>query len=716
MTLLALGLVTLVAGVLVVSLTRGLTFYYDEWAFVVGRQDNDFATLLRPHNEHIVLLPLLVFKGLFYATGLSHYWPYLGLLIGLHLLCGLLLFMVVRRHAGDVWALVAAIVLLFLGPAWEVILWPFEISFLLPVAAGLGALLLVERGDLRGDLGASGLLVLAFASGSIGVSVAAGVAVLLLFDERRWARLVRVLALPSALYALWLLRWGDEIQVRGKVSAVHPLDNVPDLPEFIADAVGSNLSAIVSLDDSLGWVLAALLGVSLLVAVARDPGGSAWALAGLVMLLVYWGLTGMFRPNSIPPESRYLYAGTVFLLLLLAGLLRNVRPRGPGTLAVTAAAVALAALNVGELQEGADEIRPYSEYLAPALGAMELARDRVDPAFTPAPVVAPDVVAAGYFSAVDRFGSPAAPVTSIATRAEPVRRAGDAVLQHALRLSFERVAMPGSPGPLPAATSTDARVRTRGRCLHVDTGASGSVELRLGRPGVFLRASGPATVRLRRFAADYGPDDQTAGAPAFEHSTGAVFGLSLKRAFVLRLPAEAGVALPIPKDRLSLPWFVRVAGAESFTACGLPEGYAADRDRYLGALRSGQAWLDRSAASIVLPGLRIPVAPGAASGAVDEVLAYGRVLIAKGWAAADGRRRPADWLFLFAADGRLIASGPPSLERPDLASRYGEWTRRSGFQLNASSERAGELARSALTVVAVDGGRGSVLPGSGVEP
>ena len=714
MTLLALGLVTLVAGVLVVSLTRGLTFYYDEWAFVVGRQDNDFATLLRPHNEHIVLLPLLVFKGLFYATGLSHYWPYLGLLIGLHLLCGLLLFMVVRRHAGDVWALVAAIVLLFLGPAWEVILWPFEISFLLPVAAGLGALLLVERGDLRGDLGASGLLVLAFASGSIGVSVAAGVAVLLLFDERRWARLVRVLALPSALYALWLLRWGDEIQVRGKVSAVHPLDNVRDLPEFIADVAGSNLSAIVSLDDSLGWVLAALLGVSLLVAVARDPGGSAWALAGLVMLLVYWGLTRMFRPNSTPLRAATYMPGRCSCCCSSQGSWRRPSP-GPRDARGDRRGGRACRAQRRRAQEGADEIRPYSEYLAPALGAMELARDRVDPA-SPPRRWSPRT---WWPRAISRRSTVSAPPPHLSPPSPRARsRSGGWVTP----CCSTRSASASSGWRCPAAPDPCRRPRARTLGPHTRTMPSRGYrcerigQLRLGRPGVFLRASGPATVRLRRFAADYGPDDQTAGAPAFEHSTGAAFGLSLKRAFVLRLPAEAGVALPIPKDRLSLPWFVRVAGAESFTACGLPEGYAADRDRYLGALRSGQAWLDRSAASIVLPGLRIPVAPGAASGAVDEVLAYGRVLIAKGWAAADGRRRPADWLFLFAADGRLIASGPPSLERPDLASRYGEWTRRSGFQLNASSERAGELARSALTVVAVDGGRGSVLPGSGVEP
>ena len=75
--------------------------------------------------------------------------------------------------------------------------------------------------------------------------------------------------------------------MREKVSDVHPLDNLSSLPEFVANAVGANLAAIFSLDDSLGWVLAAVLAVAVVVAVARDPRGSAWILAALAMVLVH---------------------------------------------------------------------------------------------------------------------------------------------------------------------------------------------------------------------------------------------------------------------------------------------------------------------------------------------------------------------------------------------------------------------------------------------
>ena len=322
------------------------------------------------------------------------------------------------------------------------------------------------------------------------------------------------------------------------------------------------------------------------------------------------------------------------------------------------------------------------------------------------------MVAGRYLSAVDRFGSPAAPAASIPGRDEPIRRASDAVLQHALRLTFEKVPAPRDFGSAPVVTSGDSEVSRRGRCLDVSAGASGSVELQLSTPGVVLRSAGPdATVRLRRFASDYGPDDEAAGAAAFHDAAVTAFGVSLKRPYLLRLPADDWVALRIPEDQVEPPWFMRVAGAESITACGLPDGFGRERDRHLAAFRTSEARLDPAAAALVLPGLRIPIVPDAVPGAVDEVLAYGQVLIVKGWAAASGHRRPTDWVFVFSRDGKLLRSGPPALERPDLAARYGEWTRRAGFQMNSNPPRAGELAQfQALTVVAVDGGRASVLP------
>ena len=80
---------------------RGLTFFYDEWAWVMRRRGWSTGVFLEPHNEHLSLLPVTVFKLLFVTVGLSHYGVYrvVGLLF--HLTCVTLVFLLVRRRVGD---------------------------------------------------------------------------------------------------------------------------------------------------------------------------------------------------------------------------------------------------------------------------------------------------------------------------------------------------------------------------------------------------------------------------------------------------------------------------------------------------------------------------------------------------------------------------------------------------------------------------------------
>ena len=105
------------------------TFWYDEWAFLLGRRGSDLATFLEPHNGHLSLLPIAVYKLLLGAAGMDHYWPFRLTVVVLHLICALLLFVYAERRVGGWLALGAAALLLFLGPAWEVIVWPFQIAW-----------------------------------------------------------------------------------------------------------------------------------------------------------------------------------------------------------------------------------------------------------------------------------------------------------------------------------------------------------------------------------------------------------------------------------------------------------------------------------------------------------------------------------------------------------------------------------------------------------
>src|SRR3954447_7983470 len=159
------GLLLLTAAV-VLYLGRATTFYFDEWNFVLERRAWNLDALLKPHNEHLSLVPVLIYKALFSTLGIDAYAPYRAAGVVVHLIVLVLLFVYARRRVGDVLALGVTVVLAVFGPAWPDVMWPFQMGFLGSLAAALGALLCLDRGDRRGEIGASVLLALALAASS----------------------------------------------------------------------------------------------------------------------------------------------------------------------------------------------------------------------------------------------------------------------------------------------------------------------------------------------------------------------------------------------------------------------------------------------------------------------------------------------------------------------------------------------------------------------
>ncbi len=567
-TLAALLLSAVAAARSVAISGRDLNFFRDEWNFIVQRQANDLDAFLQPHNEHIALVPVLVYKAFFHLFGLEHYWPYQTLVLALHLLCALMLFLVARKRVGAELALVPAVLLLFLGPGFEVILWPFEISFLIPLAAGLGVLLAIDEDTPRHDLLAGALLALALASGSLGIPVAAGATVFLLFDDHRWRRLARIVAWPAAVYALWFVGYHGR--------AVDPLDNLRSAPRFVFDSVGANLASVFSLDESLGWALALALGLVILARFVLAPAHSRWLLAIVVMMICHWGLTGLFRPYSFPPPSRYLYPGTVFLCLVAIELGRGVRLRWPALILVYGVTLLAVVSNITELESGADRLRRYSDFVGSGAGALELASQDVAPDFRPEPLLAPAIVASEYLSAVRQFGSPALSPEKIGGRSEEVKRASDAVLERAFALHLEPARLPIRTGPVPVLVNVVGGMPTRraGCAAFEARGGTGSAELPLPRAGVGVRAGpgAPVRIRLRRFAGGYGPDDEAPGVfPELAALT--VFGVGMLPPAVLDLPAGGVGRLRVPSADASGRWHVRIATAGSVVVCSLPDGH-----------------------------------------------------------------------------------------------------------------------------------------------
>jgi hypothetical protein len=468
---------------------------------VILRDGWSADALLGPHNEHPYLGPIVVYKLLLAVFGMDSTLPFR--LVNLALLIGVawLVMVFVRSRLGPWPALIAAALLLFLGPAWEDLLWPAGISFLGSMAAGLGALALLDRERTR-EAWVCALLVVSLCFSSLGLVFAAGVAVDVALRGRGGAaraRLARawVPAVPVVLYAVWFLAYGHEAQ--GNAS----LDNLLGIPLYAwtaAAAVLASLLGLVQVDPtaagavvSFDWgkplLVAGLVGAGILI--ARDPrviSQRLWVLAATAA--VFWASAGLNQvPGREPGASRYQLIGAVLVILIAAELLRG-RRLGRGGLWVAAALAALAVVsNIGALRNGERFLREQSDTARAELTALELAREAVDPGFvlssevTETPYLAP-IVAGPYFEAVDRDGSPVDSPGDLLEASEENRGRADRLLASALGVSLE-----------PATGSGEG-------CERLDP----SGELAVPPEGSLIEPiEGPTTVLLRRFAEDTYP-------------------------------------------------------------------------------------------------------------------------------------------------------------------------------------------------------------------
>ena len=176
------------SGVLLLVLLSHLTFFGDDWVPLLYRRGFNLDILLRPHAEHILLAPTLIYKGIQATIGMESLVPYAVISTASFLASAVLLFLYLRRRAGDWLALAGVLPVLFMGTAWEVLLWPFEVSFTASMAAGIGALLALERRERRGDALACALLVVALAFSELALSFALGAAVWMILARRKPAR------------------------------------------------------------------------------------------------------------------------------------------------------------------------------------------------------------------------------------------------------------------------------------------------------------------------------------------------------------------------------------------------------------------------------------------------------------------------------------------------------------------------------------------------
>jgi hypothetical protein len=534
----ALAGILFASATLLLYLGRHFTFIQDTWAFLLDRPGINADAFFKPHNEHIVVIPVAIEKLLIAVFGMTSALPERIVLTAMLLATGALVFVYVRRRLGPWPAVIATALLLFLGPSWSVLLWPFEIVIVGSVLTGVAMLLLLEREDRLGDAMACLMLTLSVLCSSLGAAFIAAAAVDLWQRrrERGWSR-AWVTIVPLLLYAAWYAGWGHE--------AEHhlTLNNVLHSPVYLLEGFASSLDSLLGLStidvNDVGrpeWGRPLLLAAIALAVYGqvRRPGfpRRLWPVAGAAA--AYWLLAGFnYFPGREPVAGRYGYAGATFVLLIGADLLKGLRITRTALLVAGGVAVLAIGSNLVAFRNGRDWLENVSVLTRGDTGAIVIAERTIDPNFSLTPELAGTpslfLVNAGHFLEVVReHGSPGYSPEELAAAPEYARRQADIILANALPLSTVT---------LPDTYSASGG----GGCAEIEPGA----ETRLvpGTTRIEVAPGRPASLQLRRFAqGEYPVKPQDA-------------------------PGGSTTRLVVPRDKAPQPWALLVGAEQTVRVC-----------------------------------------------------------------------------------------------------------------------------------------------------
>jgi hypothetical protein len=316
---LALWAVVAVSGIWLVhqNATR-LWFGGDDWFILLDRRVSPGPRqlgLFEAHYEHWTTVPILAFRGLNAVFGVASYWPYVVLLVAVHVAVVVLLWHVMVRAAIDPWlALGFSAVIAVPGAGLENLTNAWYVTLLSSIALGLGALLLLpERGQLgMRDAAASILLTIGMMCSGFGITMFVIVGVVAL--ARRGPRVaIAVAALPSIAYAWWYLAYGRETPEVAELS-------YRTVPGFVWDGLTDSLGDVVRL-RSLGVVIVLATVAWLVWQLSRRPIPPTLLVPGVLAggAIFSLVLTGWRRGAiNLPTLSRYEYITVVLVLPLVA--------------------------------------------------------------------------------------------------------------------------------------------------------------------------------------------------------------------------------------------------------------------------------------------------------------------------------------------------------------------------------------------------------------
>ena len=524
------------AGALVLWLSD-LTFWRDEWAFILDRRYGGIDVFLDPFVEQLLAVAVAVYKLLIAVFGIESPLPFQLAHVAVWIGLTTVLFFYLRRRVGEWLALAGLLPILFFGPAWDDLLFPFQISFLGALGCGVGALFALDREDLRGDLIAAVLLLIGLFCQHVAIGFVVAATIDIGFTRDRFRR-AWVVAIPTAFWFAWYFGWGREAE---NFVSFH---NFQTLIGYVADGLSSSLSSLLGLAiprdemtlNPLDWgrpllVIAIAAGIWRVakVGVAAMP-GRFWAV--LAAQLVFWSLCGLNAAFFGQATSgRYQIVGAVLWVMIAAELLKGVRVGRIATAVVVAIGLLAALANFSLLRSTAGGLANIAEQQRGGLAALELTRGEVADDFELTEANSGVdylgiIDAASYFSAIDAFGSPAYTPDELAAAPDSARVAADRVFTAALGL--------GLTDADPSAGTACGPIRLGGEPALIPIPPDGAV---------LHSDDARAKVGVRRYAAE--------GAPVT----------------IGRIAPGQSRELTIPPDLSQQPWQLGLEGSGSVEVC-----------------------------------------------------------------------------------------------------------------------------------------------------
>lgn len=494
-----IGLAALTFGV-VVYLTSYKNFFYDEWDFVTAYRPRQATSILLPHNEHWSTLPILLWKLLFAVFGLRTHVPYEAAAAAAHVACVLLLFAMIRRRSGELPAFAAALILLVLGSGATNIVWAFQVGWTMSIAFGLAAMLLIDTGPVvwsrRRIAGLSALLLCSLMSSGVGLGFVVAVAVHLLVD-RQQRRLLLGVAVPLAAYLAWFLAYGAGLPgtpgapcaacttiVGTDVHSIGPgyLASVAVYVALGLEASAAGLMGLTILGLPLVIAQAILIGLAVLLAwhwyvQERVDSWEIGMFAGLVAQFTLIGLVRVRFSLSGASDPHYIYVGVLYLLPLVANVVKHFSWRWTWRPALAGAAAFAILGNAWQLADQAVAQTQLMKVENAELRTVEVFRGAPDMALD-SPLdasIMPQLTAGNYLPAVDELGSPVSSSTPTSLQELPAR-----VVDQEMLTLFG--------GALSVTAGSQLSESTP--CHSIDSGAGSIVDLQVpeGR-SVMLQAS-----------------------------------------------------------------------------------------------------------------------------------------------------------------------------------------------------------------------------------